>query len=375
MRAATAQGRIAAFALPFRSQTHLKMASVTTSEFIKTASPAVVSPFSLIEQKGLASRLVEELARASSELARDPRGFIRNLFANDAKDAKRRRRIQIGLACAVAAHVALIALIAFFGLRSLIRPKEEASNIKVEIVQFPVKSFDKPEDVPRGDKGGGGSGGDHSPSPASKGATPQMSPAPQIVKPLAPPAAAPALPMSPTISGPESAPPPVGVALGVPDGVPSEAPSPGPGEGDGTGGGKGSGAGKGKGAGTGNGEDGGIGDKGKLGLSTGLDAINNPIPFNRLKEIPGSSGITWIRRPTPVTTPEAQANKVKGEVWLRATFRADGTVTNIVVIREVPYMTESAIDALSRSKFRPATINGQPITLTNVPIRVNVTVE
>jgi TonB family protein len=91
-----------------------------------------------------------------------------------------------------------------------------------------------------------------------------------------------------------------------------------------------------------------------------------------LKQHPGSTGIVWLRRPTPVTTPEAQANKVKGEVLLRATFQVDGRVTNIEVIRPVPYMTESAIYALEHSTFRPATINGKPITVFNVPVRINI---
>jgi hypothetical protein len=356
------------------------MASVTTSEFIRTASPVDAPPFSLIEQKGLLARLTEELGRASRELAHDPRGFIRDLFTDDAKDAKRRRRLYAGLACAVAAHVALIALAGFFGWRSLSKPKEEADNYKVDWVQPVAKLNERGEDskteIPRGAKEvGGGGGGNQSPLPPSKGMSPQMSPAPQVVKPLAPSAMMPALPISPTISGPDSAPPPVGAALGVSTDVPGEAPAPGPGSGDGLGGGNGTGAGKSNGPGAGKGELGGTGNKGRPGLPNGLDAINGPIPFNRLKELPGNSGISWIRRPTPVTTPEAQANKVKGEVWLRATFRADGTISDIEVIREVPFMTESAIDALKRSKFRPATVNGQPVTLTNVPVRVNVTVE
>jgi outer membrane biosynthesis protein TonB len=91
-----------------------------------------------------------------------------------------------------------------------------------------------------------------------------------------------------------------------------------------------------------------------------------------IRNIPNSTGVVWLHRPTPLVTSEAQANKVKGEVWLRATFREDGTITDIEVIRDVPFMTESAITALQRSTFRPATIKGRPVTLLNVPVRINV---
>jgi hypothetical protein len=63
---------------------------------------------------------------------------------------------------------------------------------------------------------------------------------------------------------------------------------------------------------------------------------------------------------------------VIGIVLLRATFHADGTFSDIEVVMPVEYMTESAIDALRRSKFRPATVNGQPITVRKVPIKIFV---
>ncbi|HKP86398.1 MAG TPA: TonB family protein [Blastocatellia bacterium] len=352
------------------------MASVTTSEFVRTSNPADAPPFSLIEQKGLIARLAEELARASGDLARNPREFIRDLFTDDERDAKRRRRIYIGLACAVVAHVVLVALIAFLGWRSLIRPKEVADNYKVEIVQFPPKSFDKPDDArpetPRGDDGGGGSGGNHSTLPASKGPLPQIAPAPQIVKALAPTAMNPALPVTPKITGPESPPPPAGVELGIPTGVPSEAPSPGPGEGDGIGGNKGSGAGSGDGDGAGPGVKGGKSSKpGNYGSSEGTNATPSIVDWRR----PPQSGyvpFAWIYKARAVVTPEAQEYKIVGTVLLRATFHADGRITDIEIVNRVPYMTESAIEALSRSKFRPATINGVPITLTKVLVKQEV---
>lgn len=356
--------------------THLKMASVTTSEFVRTSSPADALPFSLIEQKGLLTRLAEELARALSELARNPRGFIRDLFTDDTKDAKRSRRIQIGLACAVLAHIAILALIAFLGLRGLNKSAEEADEHKAErltVTMLNNKAEDIKAERPRGDNGsGGGSGGSHSLLPASKGALPKIAPTPQIIKPLAPTAMRPSLPVSPTLLGPESAPPPVGVAIGIPTGVSSEAPAPGPGEGDGIGGGKGSGAGTGNGPGTGPGNDGGKGNKpGNYGSPEGTNATPSVVDWRR----PPQSGYTpfiWIYKARPTITPEAQEYKVVGTVLLRATFHADGRITDIEIVNRVPYMTESAIEALSRSKFTPAKVNGVAITLTKVLVKIEV---
>lgn len=94
--------------------------------------------------------------------------------------------------------------------------------------------------------------------------------------------------------------------------------------------------------------------------------------FRDLGSTPSYTPFSWLRRPTPVVTPEAQENKVIGIVLLRATFHADGTVSDIEVVMPVEFMTESAIDSLMRSKFRPATVNGKPITVRKVPVKIFV---
>jgi TonB family protein len=87
---------------------------------------------------------------------------------------------------------------------------------------------------------------------------------------------------------------------------------------------------------------------------------------------PGFAGISWIHRPVPFVTPEARENKVEGDVILRATFMADGTIADIQLVNGVDFMTESAIESLRHSKFRPATVNGIPINAHNVIVRVRV---
>lgn len=349
------------------------MALATTSDFVTTATKSEAPPFSLIEQKGLAARLAEEIARTWHELMRDPRGFLRDLFADDTKDAKRRRRLYFGLAGALAAHAVLLSVIAVIGWRSLHVPQEEAKVILLPgpMLEPPALKEAKAA-TPKGDKDGG-SGGIHDSPPATRGPLPPSSPQPQIVQPTAPSKPLPSLPVQATVVGPDTPPPAATVPSGIPTGVIAEAPAPGEGPRGGVGGGPGTGAGTDNGPG---GRNGGNGTPaGNVGLPNGKSVVGGPIPFNRLKDIPGNTGIAWIRRPRPIITPEAQANKVRGEVWLKATFNADGTVTDIEVLHDVPYMTESAKDALLHSRFRPATINGQPITLVGVPVRINVTAE
>lgn len=351
------------------------MASVMTTQFVGSSSHADLPPFSLIEQKSLLSRLAEEAQSAIADLARDPRGFLKHLFLAETKDAKRRQRIYTGLAIALIAHAALLIVIAVVGWRTMfVKPPEDAQGMRVVRLQLP----DRPSrelNAPRGERDhGGGSGGDLNPLPATKGPPPKTSSDPQIVKPNTASMKLPTIQLPPTVAGPDISAPPPGVALGIPTGAIAEAPSPGPGEGGGLGGKSGPGAGNGGGPGAGNGSRGGTGDKGRIGSPTGRDNLSGPIPYNQIRNIPDSTGVIWLHRPTPLVTPEAQANKVKGEVWLRATFREDGTITDIEVIRDVPFMTESAIAALQRSTFRPATIKGRPVTLLNVPVRINVDV-
>lgn len=354
------------------------MASVVTTEFVRNIH-ADAPPFSLIEQPSLFTRLIQAIESALADLARDPRGFIRDFISADNKDAKRRKKIYLGLAGAFVVHVALIVLIAWLGFRTMfvkhVEGLQDGGLVWIPLVEPRNERTAMHSDAPRGVKeAGSGGGGDRNPLPPTRGPLPQMSTNPQILKANAPTIQLPTLQVPPTIVGPDGSPPPPGLALGIPTGIVAPAPSPGPGEGGGLGGKRGSGAGPGSGPSTGPGEYGsGPGGRGRIGVPTGTDGVPmGPIPYNQIANFPDRTPIVWLHRPTPITTPEAQANKVKGEVWLRATFGEDGRITDIEVIREVPYMTESAIESLRRSTFRPATIKGRSVTLTRVPVRINV---
>src|SRR5215475_7898387 len=121
------------------------MASLTTSDFVATATRVTPPPFSLIEQKGLLARLVEELSRAWRELTRNPRGFIRDLFANDTRDAKRRRRLYFGLSGALVIHAVLLTVIAVIGWRSLAAAKEAPQVIMLPGFANVLPKVDEPQ--------------------------------------------------------------------------------------------------------------------------------------------------------------------------------------------------------------------------------------
>ena len=68
-----------------------------------------------------------------------------------------------------------------------------------------------------------------------------------------------------------------------------------------------------------------------------------------------------IDSPPAVYTAEARANKIKGEVRLRLVLAADGTIKNIFPIKSLSHgLTESAVEAALRIKFKPALRKDQP---------------
>jgi TonB family protein len=332
-----------------------------------------VPPFSLIEQKSLAMRLIHELEAALGELTRDPRGFFRELVSADSKDAKRSQRIRLGLVCGLLFHVAMIVLIAILGWRTMRANANSRQSPEYRVITEwllkPEKTEPGKTDTPKGEPGGGG-GGQHAPLPPSQGVPPPMMPGPQVVNMNPSNIPDPTLSVSPTIVGPTSEPPPP-APIGDPAGKTGPF-SGGPGEKGGIGGGEGTGVGKGKDSGTEPGSRGGKGG-GSAGFPEGSGTdVPSVIDFGRRGQFPSYRPWSWIRRQTPVITPDAQQNKVIGTVVLRADFNADGTITNISIAMPVDYMNESAMDALRRSTFNPATIKGVPITVRNVLIRVDV---
>jgi periplasmic protein TonB len=353
------------------------MASVVTQEFVGTTHTDTL-PFSLIEQPSLLTRLLRALEAAAAELISNPRGFIRDLLSADTKDAKRRQRIYVGLACALVAHIALIVFIAVLGWRTMfVKPPPAEESAEHDRVNWVVPSTiaktgsDESSSRPGNLEGGGqAGGGQHDPLPASKGVLPPKSLLPPMVSMKPSNIAEPSLAVSATIPGIQTAPAPP-APLGDPAGKPTSF-SGGPGKGGGIGPGDGPGVGAGKDPGVGPGGGGGAGG-GSAGVPGGSGTGNPTTVYaNTVNSLAGYRPWTWLRKERAIITPEAREAKVIGTVVLRADFNSDATITNIEVAMPVDYMNEAAIESLRRCTFRPATINGVPVTVRKVLIRIDV---
>ncbi|HJU92684.1 MAG TPA: TonB family protein [Pyrinomonadaceae bacterium] len=69
-------------------------------------------------------------------------------------------------------------------------------------------------------------------------------------------------------------------------------------------------------------------------------------------------------KPDPAYTAEAEMDRITGTVILRCVFTAQGTVTNIRVIKGLPGgLTEKAMEAARQIKFIPATKDGKPVSM------------
>jgi len=66
----------------------------------------------------------------------------------------------------------------------------------------------------------------------------------------------------------------------------------------------------------------------------------------------------------PDYSKEAWQHGIKGRVLLRAVLCADGRVTNVEVIKGLPYgLTEKALATMLKMKFKPAQKDGHPVSV------------
>jgi len=77
---------------------------------------------------------------------------------------------------------------------------------------------------------------------------------------------------------------------------------------------------------------------------------------------PGGTQPEELDRVVPRYPAAARRAGVEGRVVVRGIVRHDGTIDNVEIIRDLPYgLGDSARQAVSRWRFRPATFNGEPI--------------
>ena len=86
---------------------------------------------------------------------------------------------------------------------------------------------------------------------------------------------------------------------------------------------------------------------------------NNPI-----QQMDSSTRPTIAYREKAEYTQEARDNKVEGTVVLSVVFGVDGQISDVRVIRGLPYgLTQKAIEATRKIRFEPAMIDGQPVSV------------
>jgi protein TonB len=65
----------------------------------------------------------------------------------------------------------------------------------------------------------------------------------------------------------------------------------------------------------------------------------------------------------PVYPPLARMSRVEGTVILEAVIGVDGTVQDVRVLRSIPLLDASAIEAVHQWRFTPTLLNGEPVAV------------
>jgi TonB family protein len=204
---------------------------------------------------------------------------------------------------------------------------------------------------------GGGGGGKHQPTPASRGELPRGAD-----KQLAPPSAEPpknpdpTLVVESTIVAPALTLRPLNLLnIGDPNGV-IGPPSSGPGNNGGIGN---------------NGNGRGVGDRQGPGAGDG-DEVGC---CNRIYK-PGGGIVApkLVYQVTPEYSEEARKARYEGTVVLEAVIRKDGSIDVVHLLRSLGFgLDQNAIEAVKRWRFSPATKNGTPVdSVLNVEVRFNL---
>ncbi|HET8797619.1 MAG TPA: TonB family protein [Thermoanaerobaculia bacterium] len=97
------------------------------------------------------------------------------------------------------------------------------------------------------------------------------------------------------------------------------------------------------------------------------EPIRVPEPVERATGVytsvpPGGTQPREIDRPVPRYPAAARRAGVQGPVVVRGIVRRDGTIDNVEILKDLPFgLGEEARRAVSRWRFRPATVRGEPI--------------
>jgi protein TonB len=323
---------------------------------------------SMLEQRCVITRLMDEMREAMREFREDPHAYFAGALSRDIGGSRRKTLLRLGLAISISLYaIALLSMIVL-SLHAQNGAQHVSTLLPLVMLKFPP--YEPKVEMPNGndDPGGGGGGGRRTLTPPSIGALPAPSLAEQIIAPRPEPQLTPpVLPVIETVkvdpriqfNRDDLAP------TGLPDGT-GFVTSAGPGSGGGMGLGSKGGIGVGNGPGVGEGDGGNIGGSGfHLGVrprGTGDQAVLDARPV-------------LLNTPRPFYTEEARKNKVQGIVRVRVLVDASGAVREVFVTRGLPDgLSEQAVRAAYQMRFRPAVKDGRQVSywLSNVEIEFNL---
>lgn len=277
-------------------------------------------------------RLARELTEAGRALLSDPVGFVTAIVGERVVSRERRKRRRAG--ASVAGLVYVLALSTMYAVYTI--AQRHHSNDKTEkqtrvILLAPLPRVELTAMQPIKTQGGGGSSKNQLTAlkqPVSEPSSPRLEfrPLDQISANPKPEA---------NVVGAETTPQPVGGSTAA-------------GSGTGTGGGVGSGEGSG------------------VGSGRGPGAVSNEnVDYSGVFSV-GSVAIRpqITARPAAAYTDQARRAQVEGSVKLSVVLKADGTVSDIRVMRGLGYgLDEKAIEAARRLSFVPAQKDGRPVSV------------
>lgn len=90
-----------------------------------------------------------------------------------------------------------------------------------------------------------------------------------------------------------------------------------------------------------------------------------------LTDFGSASGPAFLRRISPVYPDQARRRGQEGKVVLRLTIDERGNLQKVEVVEAAGFgFEEAAVDAVKRSSFRPASIEGKPVpSIARLPVR------
>lgn len=77
----------------------------------------------------------------------------------------------------------------------------------------------------------------------------------------------------------------------------------------------------------------------------------------------GGKGPVLTYEVKPVYPPDAKAMKVEGTVEMEVIVDTNGRVAAAMVVQSIPALDQAALDAVKQWQFRPALLNGEPVSV------------